>query len=164
MPRLSLTAELLGDLFSEHGDAVVAYFARRTFDAEVAFDLTAETFAEAVACRHRFRGERREQAIAWIYGIAGNQLRAYVRRGHIERRAMRRLGLERPVLTDEDLGRIERDAGLQELREVITTSTAREPAHARRLRKRRSGCNAGSSPGSGFRWRTTTDYHAVDTA
>ncbi|WP_354697293.1 hypothetical protein DSM112329_02916 [Paraconexibacter sp. AEG42_29] len=131
MPRLSLTAEVLGEVFSEHGDALVAYFARRTFDPEVAFDLTAETFAEAVACRHRFRGEHIDQVIAWIYGIAANQLRTFVRRGHIERRALRRLGLERPSLTDSDLERIERDAGLQDLREVIAASLAQLPLHHR---------------------------------
>lgn len=131
MPRLSLTAEVLGEVFSAHGDAVVAYFTRRTFDPEVAFDLTAETFAEAVACRHRFRGERTEQVVSWIYGIAANQLRAFIRRGHIERRALHRLGLERPSLTDEDLDRIEREAGLHELRGLIASSMDELPAHHR---------------------------------
>lgn len=53
MGSLQLTADALGDLFEQHGDALVAYFMRRTFDAELSFDLAAETFAEAVACRRR---------------------------------------------------------------------------------------------------------------
>jgi hypothetical protein len=35
---------------------------------------------------------------AWLYGIAGKELSHYFRRQSVERRATRRLGLERPEL------------------------------------------------------------------
>ncbi len=84
MASSRLTADMLADLFAVHGDALVGYFMRRTFDAESSFDLTAETFAEAVACRGRFKGDHGDEAVAWLYGIARNQLHAFVRRGAIE--------------------------------------------------------------------------------
>ena len=126
-----LTADVLADLFAAHGDALVGYFMRRTFDAESSFDLTAETFAEAVACRGRFKGDRSDDAVAWLYGIARNQLHAFVRRGAIERRAMQKLGLERPPLAAEAIERIEREAGLQQLRETIEASMSQLPVRHR---------------------------------
>ena len=131
MPQLQLTSDRLGDLFAAHGDALVGYFMRKTFDAETSFDLTAETFAEAVGSRHRFRGDVEEQAVAWLYGIARNQHSGYVRRGYIERRALRKLGLERPPLNADEISRIERDAELDALRDVVAASMAELPAHHR---------------------------------
>jgi Sigma-70 region 2 len=41
--------------YDRHVRAVLGYFARRTGDPEVAGDLTAETFASALAARRRYR-------------------------------------------------------------------------------------------------------------
>jgi RNA polymerase sigma-70 factor, ECF subfamily len=94
---------------------VIAYFRRRTGDAELAADLTAETFAAALAGRRRFAPER-GPAAAWLYGIARRQLVTLHRRGHVERRARRRMGMARIELTDEMLERVESIADAERAR------------------------------------------------
>lgn len=95
---------------------MVAYFARRTFDPETAVDLVAETFAAAFRDRARCRGSTDEEALPWLYGIARHQLANFYRRGAIEGRALRKLGVERRGLTDPEYERIEELAGLADLR------------------------------------------------
>ena len=68
-----------------------AYFARRTRDAELAADLTAETFAAALDGAHRHRPDK-GPAVAWLYGIARRKLAHAARKGAVEDRARRRLG------------------------------------------------------------------------
>jgi RNA polymerase sigma-70 factor (ECF subfamily) len=89
-----------------HVETLLGFFARRTGDPELAADLTAETFAAALAGRRRFRPEA-GAASAWLYGIAMHKLTDAQRRGAAERRARRRLGMERLALDDEDYARIE---------------------------------------------------------
>ena len=93
--------------YVRHVDAVLAYFSRRTRDAELSADLCAETFAAALAARHRYRPTR-APAAAWLYGIASKKLADAHRRGYAEMRARRRLGLERIELSDADVARIDR--------------------------------------------------------
>ena len=93
-------------------DPVLAYFARRTRDPELAADLTAETFAAALAGRRRFKPEA-GQAGAWLFGIASKKLADAQRRGYADVRARRRMGMERLELTDDDIARIESFAGQQ---------------------------------------------------
>ena len=42
-------------LYDRHAKRILAFFVRQTFEAQVAADLTAETFAQAFASRGRFR-------------------------------------------------------------------------------------------------------------
>jgi RNA polymerase sigma factor (sigma-70 family) len=93
--------------YVHHVDGLLAFFARRTRDADLAADLTAETFAAALAGRRRYRPEA-GAAAGWLYGIATKKLADAQRRGYAERRARRRLGMERLELSDEDIARIER--------------------------------------------------------
>jgi RNA polymerase sigma factor (sigma-70 family) len=94
-----------GAFYRRHEDRVLGYFLARVGDAEVAADLTAETFAAALASAHRFR-PRKEPASAWLFGIARNNLAMSRRRGRVEARARHRLGMSPLVLTDESLERI----------------------------------------------------------
>jgi RNA polymerase sigma factor (sigma-70 family) len=80
---------------------VLGYMMRRTGDPEVAADLTAETFAAAIVARRRFRPGG-APAGAWLFAIAHRKLVDYERRGRADRRARRRLGIERRVLAEED--------------------------------------------------------------
>ena len=98
--------EAFAVFYRRHVEALLAYFARRTRDAELAADLTAETFAAALVGAHRHRPER-GPAIAWLYGIARRQLANAARRGAVEDRARRRLGMAPIDLTDEALERVE---------------------------------------------------------
>src|SRR3954464_14978590 len=98
------------------GRGGTASFRRRGRDAELAADLTAETFAAALDGRRRY-APARGPAAAWLYGIARRQLVTFQRRGHVERRARRRMGMDRIELTDEMLERVEAvaDAELAEI-------------------------------------------------
>lgn len=113
-----------GSLYRIHADNVMVFIARRVYDREVAMDLTAETFAQAFISRKRFRGRSQAEAEAWIYAIARRQLADYLRRGKAERRAIEKLGIDGPRLSDEDLDRVDQLAGLGELRSAITSGLA----------------------------------------
>lgn len=91
--------------YRRHEDRILSYFLARAGDPEVAADLTAETFAAALVSAHRFR-RRREPAVAWLFGIARNTLAMSRRRGRVDARARRRLGMAPLVLTDEAIERI----------------------------------------------------------
>jgi RNA polymerase sigma-70 factor (ECF subfamily) len=95
--------------YRRHVRALAAYFWRRSRDAELAADLTAETFAAALDGCHRFDPVR-GAAIGWLYGIAHRQLANLARRGAVETRARRRMGMARLELDDEQLERVEADA------------------------------------------------------
>jgi DNA-directed RNA polymerase specialized sigma24 family protein len=60
--------------YRRHVEDLLAFFMRRTCDAELAADLTAETFAAALVGRARFDA-RRGNGSAWLYGIALNKRR-----------------------------------------------------------------------------------------
>src|SRR3954471_9898795 len=116
--------------YVRHVDAVLGFFARRTFDAEMAADLCAETFAAALASRRRFpaRGPPAAAGVvgvgaekmggatragappatAWLFGIGAKKLADAQRRGYADTRARKRLGMERIELSDQDIARIER--------------------------------------------------------
>ena len=77
---------------------VAAFFWRSTDDAELTADLTAETFAAALEGRRRFDAAR-GPAVGWLYGIAHRQLSVLARRGAVETRYRRKLGMARLVLS-----------------------------------------------------------------
>ncbi|MDQ8043502.1 MAG: RNA polymerase sigma factor [Solirubrobacteraceae bacterium] len=109
--QLDITA-----LYERHRDDLLVFLARRTADPEVALDLWSETFAQAILSKRRYRGRTDAEADAWLYGIAKHQLLHWYRRGSAERRAMERLGIERPVLTPEVEESVVRRAGLDAIR------------------------------------------------
>ena len=92
--------------YRRHSAPLTGFFMRRTGDAEVAADLVAETFAAALAGAARF-DPGRGAAVAWLYGIARNQLLHAQRRGRVDDRMRRRLGMERLQLTDAGIERVE---------------------------------------------------------
>jgi DNA-directed RNA polymerase specialized sigma24 family protein len=96
--------EAFGIFYDRHAESLLTYFARRTWDAQEAADLTAETFAAAFAARRRYR-DTGAPAFAWLLGIARHQLHRALRRQRIDARARRRLHVERVVLDDASLAR-----------------------------------------------------------
>src|SRR5262245_43177557 len=92
--------------YRRYAERMLGHFMRRTRDAELAADLTAETFAAALAGRHRYRPNT-GPAGAWLFGIASKKLADAQRRGYAERRARRRMRIGPIALTDEDIERIE---------------------------------------------------------
>ena len=101
-------------LYREHSPGLLAWLYRRTRDAETAADLCAETFAAALASSHRY-DPARGPAVAWVYGIARNQLATAAKRGRVEDRARRRLGMTPIELSDVAVERIEALAADQRL-------------------------------------------------
>ncbi len=99
---------------------MLAFLARSTYDPEVAVDILAETFAEAFEDRQRFCGPDAEAARAWLYAIARHRLTDFFRRGRVERRALKTLGVERRSLTDAEYDRIEELAASQDLRDRVS--------------------------------------------
>jgi RNA polymerase sigma-70 factor (ECF subfamily) len=110
------------DVYHAEARRLLVFFARRTFDVEVARDLTAETFAQAFEHRRRFRGSSDAEGTAWLYGIARHQLGRYFRRGVVHQKAVERLGIEVPAIPDDDYQRIVELAGLSDLRHCIATA------------------------------------------
>jgi RNA polymerase sigma-70 factor, ECF subfamily len=108
-----------GEFYREHAALITHYFARRVVDAEAALDLTAETFAQAYSGRRSFRGTTEEEARGWLYVIARRQLAGYLRRGYADRRALSRLGLQRPEADAEELLRVEEIGGMSDLRALL---------------------------------------------
>jgi RNA polymerase sigma-70 factor (ECF subfamily) len=96
--------------YRRHVGGLLGYFLRRTRDVELAADLCAETFAAALDGAHRFDPQR-GSAVAWLYGIARRLLAHAERRGAVEDRARRRLGMAPLDLTDAALERIDALAG-----------------------------------------------------
>lgn len=118
-------------LYAAHADRLVAYFARRTYDAQLSLDLTAETFAQAFSGRKRFRGTTEEEAIGWLFTIAERQLMRYWRRGRAEQRAVKRLGVQVPQLSEDESARVIELAGLNDLRALLADELARLPEPTR---------------------------------
>lgn len=110
--------EAFGAFYRRHEKAMLLFFLRRTADAEVAADLTAEVFAAALGSSRRFRPGR-APAIAWLHGIANNKLAASRNRGRVEERARRRLEAEPLVLTDEAIERVEALADAERSAEIL---------------------------------------------
>jgi RNA polymerase sigma-70 factor (ECF subfamily) len=128
---MKLDATALGELFEAEGPRLLAFVTRRTFDAEQALDIVGEAFAVAFERRTKFRGGSREEAVAWLYAICRTQLNHQFRRRGAERRALSRLGVDRPVMGEDERRRVEELAGLAQLRAVVADELERLPADQR---------------------------------
>jgi RNA polymerase sigma factor (sigma-70 family) len=96
--------------YDRYETAVVGYFTRRTGDPEVAGDLAAEVFAAALTAAHRYRPEN-PTAAGWLFTIARHTLSNSLRRGRVEARARRRVGISEAVaFTSDELERVENAA------------------------------------------------------
>lgn len=107
---------------------VLGFFMRATGRAELAADLTAETFAralESVAAYDPARG----RADQWLFGIARNVLGSSYRVGRVESAARERLGLPRLILDDHASATIAR---LTAPDEQATVALAELPEEQRR--------------------------------
>jgi RNA polymerase sigma factor (sigma-70 family) len=109
-------ADAFSELYRSEGEAVLLFLTRRTLDGETAVDLTAETFAIALRAWGKLGSLQREQQRAWLFTVAKRQFGRYLRRARVERKALRRLGIQVPLVEHDDLLLIEQRAGLHELR------------------------------------------------
>jgi RNA polymerase sigma factor (sigma-70 family) len=103
--------QAFGTFYRRHERAMLAFFLRATRSAELAADLTAETFAVALGSLDSYRAERGAPG-GWLFGIAKHLLSRSLERGRVENRARRRLGLPPLALGDDAIERIEAVASL----------------------------------------------------
>ena len=95
-----------GVFYRRHAREVQSYFRRRVETVEIAFDLTAETFAAALRGVPRYE-PRPEPARAWLFGIARNVLLESGRRGRVQDRARKALEMQPIVLDEVDVESLE---------------------------------------------------------
>ena len=93
------------ELYERYAARIYGFNLARTADPDAAFDLTAETFAQAWLVRRRFRDESNGSAAPWLFAIARHLVAQSVRSRRIESRACERLGirdrLDEPPATAE---------------------------------------------------------------
>lgn len=93
-------------LYERYQPAIVGFHLRRTRSRELAFDLTAETFATLLVAAKSF-DPRGGSPVGWLFTIAANKLRDSARRGQVEQQARQQLGMYPVAIHDEDLARVD---------------------------------------------------------
>ena len=111
--------EAFGAFYERHAEVLLRFFARRTLDPEAAAELTAETFAQAFSSRGRFRPAGESGGLRWLYAIARHQLSRFFRRGAVDARARRRLGMPDRQISDQDYERIEELMDFEAMRRAV---------------------------------------------
>jgi RNA polymerase sigma factor (sigma-70 family) len=91
--RAGRDADAFRAFYQRYALPLTVWMERQVGEREVALDLTAETFACALAGRDRYRAETGETAAPWLYGIAANLLRRYWGEQTIETRYREQLGI-----------------------------------------------------------------------
>ena len=99
---------------------------RRRLHADLALELTAETFAEAVLSLKRFRDLSEGSALPWLYGIARNLLLRYLERQRVETRARKRLGMSVPE-RDDAYDTVDERLRSDQLRDLLDDALAALP-------------------------------------
>jgi RNA polymerase sigma factor (sigma-70 family) len=107
LSTLSPDPEAFVAFYRQFEGPVLTFFKHATHRAELAADLTAETFAVALENVRLYRSDlgRPDQ---WLFGIARNVLSRSYRSRRVDASARVRLGLPKLVLDDETLATIER--------------------------------------------------------
>ncbi len=98
-------ADSFGVFYGRYREGILAYFARRVDQPELAADLMAELFARLLVETLSSR-PLPEAPVAWLFTAARNLLVDSARRGRAEAAARRKLGMPRLVLDDDDIERI----------------------------------------------------------
>jgi RNA polymerase sigma factor (sigma-70 family) len=102
-------AEAFGTFYDRHVAAVLGFFRRRVRDPELSLDLTAETFAAALASLERYvPGD--VPARAWLFAIARHKLLDMLRDREVEDRGRRALAMQPLIVDDVGLAVVERVA------------------------------------------------------
>lgn len=117
-------AEAFGRFYDRNHRIVLMYFQKRVACGHMSAELTAETFAAALTSLGGYDPDR-GTGRAWLFGIAANQFRQWLRRGKIESSTMQRIGGSIPSVQPSDVDRIESlvdfSVVLPELRAALET-------------------------------------------
>lgn len=93
-----------GTFYDRHQPELLHFFLLHTGSPHPAAELTAETFAQALASIDGFDPSRGTGG-AWLQGIATHQLHRFLRRGEVDRRHRRRLDVVTPTFTADEVER-----------------------------------------------------------
>ena len=126
-------ADAFGIFYARYRSSVLAYFARRVAQPELAADLMAETFARLLV-ETLSRRPLPEMPTAWLFTAARNLLVDSARRGRAESAARRKLGLPPLPLDDDDIERILEIAEATELLREIRAHVSPEAFEVLRAR------------------------------
>jgi RNA polymerase sigma factor (sigma-70 family) len=125
-PNASITdPDAFVALYRCESPMLLTFCARRVLDAETALDLVAETFAQAFKGRRSFRGTTEVEARAWLLTIARRQIVRYLERGALDRKLVRKVGLQVPTMAPDEIAEVDRRAGLPELRATLGAELAK---------------------------------------
>lgn len=108
---LSGDAEAFGAFYRRHAPVLLGWLRKRTGHADLAADLTAETFARALESRSGFDATRGE-ARSWLFGIARNVLARSLDHGRVEDDTRRQLKMQPLHLADDALLAIDDATGV----------------------------------------------------
>jgi RNA polymerase sigma-70 factor (ECF subfamily) len=131
--------EAFGEVYERFEAGLLRFFVHATGRADLAADLTAETFARAIEIVANY-DPTRGRADQWLFGIARHILSESYRRGRVDAAARERLGFPQLVLDDHSfevissLGQGEATLALAELpveqREAIEARVVHERDYA----------------------------------
>jgi RNA polymerase sigma-70 factor (ECF subfamily) len=128
--------EPFGIFYERHFASVLSFFRRRVSGPEEAFDLTAETFAAALASLPRF-APGPEPPQAWLFAIARHKLSEATRRQRVQDEVRRALEMQPIVLDDEAIAILESTASSPVVELLGSLSPEqREAIEARHLEER----------------------------
>lgn len=129
--------EAFACFYDRYEGPIVSYFMRRTRDAEVTADLTAEVFAAALGAAGRYRPQG-PTAAAWLFTIAARTLAKSTRRRRVERRARVRVGMREVWLEEDSLQRIANAGEAERVAALLQSLPAdqREAVRARIVEER----------------------------
>ena len=102
----SAEPEAFAAFYRRHLPWVVGWLHAHVRDRELAADLAGEVFAAALRARSSFDA-RRPTAAPWLQTIARNVMVDSLRRGRVEDRVRRELGIGTIELDDRDLERVD---------------------------------------------------------
>jgi RNA polymerase sigma factor (sigma-70 family) len=106
--------EAFAAFYERHAYPLWLWLRHCTGDPDVANDLVAEAFAQALAGVGRFRGGRPESAVAWLFAIGANILAQWQRDRVVERKGRLRLGMP-----DRAYARYDEAAGIDDRLDAV---------------------------------------------
>ncbi len=92
--------EAFAEVYRRHVGGLLGYFSRAVGRSDLAFDLTAETFAAALLALPEYKAGP-APGKSWLYAVAHNRLMDARRRGRAEARAREELGMLAIALSEQ---------------------------------------------------------------
>jgi RNA polymerase sigma factor (sigma-70 family) len=87
-------------LYRRHAPGILGYFSHAVGRTDLAFDLTAETFAAVLVALPRYQPTA-APGKSWLYAIAKNRLVDAIRKGEVDARIREQLAMQAIVLSQD---------------------------------------------------------------